>query len=677
MKINKIKINSYGKIKDQEIEFDKNINIVYGKNESGKSTILKFITNILYGISKNKNGREYSDFDKYKPWDSEDFSGKIEYELDNKEKFEVFRDFRKKNPQVFNEQKEDISKEFNIDKSKGNEFFYEQTKVDEKLFLSTIVVNQEEVKLEKNEQNILIQKIANLVGTGDDNVSYKRAMDRINRRQLGEIGTQKSREKPLNILMRENEELEEERNKLEKYKDSKYEIEENKNILLEKYSNLEIELNYLNKIKKIYEDEKIENEKIKIKEKIKKENDEKINLNKNEILKIENENKKIIEKNKNKLNKIEENKNKIKNKLIIFFIILILINITQFIFIKNNIIKYIFLLTLPTYLIFSIIYLKNKKNKIKIFEKENKNEEEKINKEKNNYLNENKIIEKNNKELENEINELKNNLNLKINSEIEKIKNNYLEKIENKKIIKENNFDINSKIEKIKNNYLENIENEKIIEKNDLENIKEEIEKIQKELNNTKIRLHELDLDRENVEPQIDNLLKLEEKIVNNNEKIVNLKKLDKSMNLAKNILEKAYEKMKTTVTPKFTKNLSENINEITNGKYKNVMLKDDNGLIVELDNGNYVEAKRLSVGTIDQLYLSLRLSMTEDLSKEKMPIILDEAFAYYDTQRLENILKYLVNTYPDRQIMIFTCTEREKDVLTKLNIPYNLIHLS
>ena len=676
MKINKIKINSYGKIKDQEIEFDKNINIVYGKNESGKSTILKFITNILYGISKNKNGREYSDFDKYKPWDSEDFSGKIEYELDNKEKFEVFRDFRKKNPQVFNEQKEDISKEFNIDKSKGNEFFYEQTKVDEKLFLSTIVVNQEEVKLEKNEQNILIQKIANLVGTGDDNVSYKRAMDRINRRQLGEIGTQKSREKPLNILMRENEELEEERNKLEKYKDSKYEIEENKNILLEKYSNLEIELNYLNKIKKIYEDEKIENEKIKIKEKIKKENDEKINLNKNEILKIENENKKILEKNKNKLNKIEENKNKIKNKLIIFFIILILINITQFIFIKNNIIKYIFLLTLPTYLIFSIIYLKNKKKKIKIFEKENKNEEEKINKEKNNYLNENKIIEKNNKELENEINELKNNLNLKINSEIEKIKNNYLEKIENKKIIKENNFDINSKIEKIKNNYLENIENEKIIEKNDLENIKEEIEKIQKELNNTKIRLHELDLDRENVEPQIDNLLKLEEKIVNNNEKIVNLKKLDKSMNLAKNILEKAYEKMKNTVTPKFTKNLSENIDEITKGKYKNVMVKDDNGLIVELDNGNYVEAKRLSVGTIDQLYLSLRLSMTEELSKEKMPIILDEAFAYYDTQRLENILKYLSEKYNNRQIILLTCTEREKEILDKLKIKYNLINL-
>ena len=209
MKIQKVKINAYGKLKDKEIDLEDNINVIHGKNEAGKSTLLKFIVNTFYGISKNKNGKDYSDFEKYKPWEGEEFSGKIEYQLDDQESFEVFRDFKKKNPQIFNEKKEDISKNFNIDKSKGNEFFYEQTKMDEKLFLSTIVVNQEEVKLEKSEQNILIQKIANLVGTGDDNVSYKRAIDRINRRQLGEIGTERSREKPLNILLRENQNLEE------------------------------------------------------------------------------------------------------------------------------------------------------------------------------------------------------------------------------------------------------------------------------------------------------------------------------------------------------------------------------------------------------------------------------------------------------------------------------------
>lgn len=51
---------------------------------------------MLYGISKNKNGKEISDFDKYKPWDENEFSGKIIYTLDNKDKFEVFRDFSKK-----------------------------------------------------------------------------------------------------------------------------------------------------------------------------------------------------------------------------------------------------------------------------------------------------------------------------------------------------------------------------------------------------------------------------------------------------------------------------------------------------------------------------------------------------------------------------------------------------
>ena len=648
MKIKKIKINAYGKLKDKETAFQDHVNVIYGENEAGKSTILHFIVNMLYGISKNKNGKAYSDFEKYKPWDTEDFSGKIEYILDNGEIFEVFRDFKKKNPQIFNEKKEDISKQFNIDKAKGNEFFYEQTKMDETLFLSTIVVNQEQVKLEKSEQNMLIQKIANLIGTGEDNVSYKRAIDRINRRQLEEIGTDRSREKPLNKLLRENQNLEKEKIELEKYKNVKYEIEENKKNLLEKFSNLDIELEYLNKIKKILEEEKIENEKIKIKEDIKNDNDKKINLNKKEILEIENGNQKIFKKNNQKINDLIKNKNKLKNQFITIFIILILINILQFIFIKNHVLKYAFLLTIPVFFIFSIILLKNKINKIKILENENKNEEEKINKEKNNYLNENKIIEKNNNELKIEINELKNNLNLITNSEIEKIKNNYLNKIKNNEILKINNFNA----------------------------VNEEIEKIQKELNTIKIKLHELDFDKENVEPKVDNLMKIEEKIVNNNEKIVNLKKLEKSMNLAKTFLEKAYEKMKNTVTPKFTENLSKNMREITNGKYDNVMVQDDYGLVVELENGNYVQANRLSIGTIDQLYLSLRLSMTEDLSKENMPIILDEAFAYYDTQRLEKILKYLINIYPDRQILIFTCTEREKNILNQLNIQYHLINL-
>lgn len=55
------------------------------------------------------------------------------------------------------------------------------------------------------------------------------------------------------------------------------------------------------------------------------------------------------------------------------------------------------------------------------------------------------------------------------------------------------------------------------------------------------------------------------------------------------------------------------------------------------------------------------------------MPIILDEAFAYYDEERLNNILKYLSEEFKDNQIIIFTCTEREKEILDKENIAYQL----
>ena len=96
----------------------------------------------------------------------------------------------------------------------------------------------------------------------------------------------------------------------------------------------------------------------------------------------------------------------------------------------------------------------------------------------------------------------------------------------------------------------------------------------------------------------------------------------------------------------------------------------------MEQDNGEYSNAENLSIGTIDQLYLALRLATIKEISKENMPIILDEAFAYYDNNRLENILKYLENEYYNKQVIVFTCTKREIEILEKLQIKYNLIEL-
>ena len=650
MKINKIKINSYGKLKNKEINLKNNLNIIYGKNESGKSTLLRFILNIFYGASKNKKGKDISDFEKYKPWNSEEYSGKLSYELDNKNKYEIYREFNKKNPNIFNENGEDIVKEFNIDKNKGSEFFFEQTQISEEMFLATSVAMQQEVKIEKNTQNILIQKISNLLETGEDKISYKKAVEKLNRMQLEKIGTERSREKPINIIQKNIETDEEKINELKKYENLEYELEEEKNKIKNKINEKEIKNNLLKEIKIKNEKNNLENEKIKIKENIIEENKNKINLINNNLEKINN--KILEEKNNSKNINGKYEKNKLNKKLNIFLIIIILINILWFLFIQkiieNKIIKYIFLLTVPTYLIF-YVFLKNKLNKkIKIIENNQKNNLEKINNEKINIENNKKIYEENLNQLLNEINKIK-------------TENNLLNNLEENKLI---------------NKYEKNINKNEINYLLKTGNINNEINLLESEINNLKIENNRLELQKENIEPQLENLSSLEEELYSLKEQYEELQKNNESIELVKTLLARAYDNMKNSVSPVFTQKMSNSIATITKGKYCKLNFNDEQGLIVELENGNYIPAERLSTGTIDQLYLSLILAMLDEISNEKVPIILDESFAYYDDERLKNILNYLVNEFNDRQIIIFTCSHREKDILTRENIHYNFVEI-
>lgn len=131
---------------------------------------------MFYGINKTKNGKEISNYDKYTPWEEGEFSGKISYELDNGEEFEIYRNFNKKNPKIFDKNANDISKEFEIDKAEGNKFMVEQTKVDEGLFTMCMVIPQQEVVLDTKSKNILIQKASNIMLTGEDNISYQKVL---------------------------------------------------------------------------------------------------------------------------------------------------------------------------------------------------------------------------------------------------------------------------------------------------------------------------------------------------------------------------------------------------------------------------------------------------------------------------------------------------------------------
>ena len=205
--------------------------------------------------------------------EQKNFHGKIIYELDNQNNYEIYRDFSKKNPKIYNQYGEDISKEFTIDKNKGSEFFKEQTGIEEEMLFNTAVIEQNETELDKGQQNVIIQKLTNIISTGEDNISFKKMIEKLNKKQLEEIGTTKTTERPINIIMEKLNKLNQQKNKITEIKNQKYEIENQKEGLENQKKQLEQKIKIIKKIKNNKENESIDKEIILLNEKSIVEND--------------------------------------------------------------------------------------------------------------------------------------------------------------------------------------------------------------------------------------------------------------------------------------------------------------------------------------------------------------------------------------------------------------------
>lgn len=623
MKINNLRINSFGKLTDKDIKLSNEINLVVGDNEAGKSTMQKFISCILYGASKNKNGKEISDFDKFKPWYSDEFSGKIEYTLDNGESYEIYRDFKKKNPIIYNSQKEDISKDYLIDKSKGIEFFVEQTGIDEETFYSTAITEQEGIKLSKSSQSSIIQKISNLVSSGDDSISFKKTLEKINRNQNEEVGTSRTSQRPLNVVENKIYKLNEQKKNLDIYKNRIEGNSSRRERLLEDQKKTQYEKEFLKEMKTILEDTKIKDAEINFNK----------NLEKEYNQKIKELNEQIAENREKTENKIETHRNYylVLSLCIISFVILMFVN-------PYKIIN--FALLIP---IFLIIYKKYKDEKVVEVAQISSTDKTKI-------MNEIEVLKKNREAQRNEAKSKEGNLEKEIEEKKQKLAEKY-----------------------------EKLLTSEFIEKNlarDYDAIVRRIDRKEDRINTIKFELQTMEATAEDITKKLDELSKIEEELQDAEDEKKELLSLNNSYNIAKECLEKAYEKVKSSISPRFIKNLSDIISKISNDRYNNIVLTDDEGLKIEIENGSYMPVSRLSVGTIDQMYISLRLSALDEISNETMPIILDEAFAYFDDERLENILRYINANFKDNQIIIFTCSNREKEVLDKLKIKYNIATL-
>lgn len=80
MKINALHISAFGGVKNLDLDFQKNFNIIYGDNENGKTTVMSFIKMMFYGTERSSAQLSKNLRKKYTPWDNSTMAGSIDFE---------------------------------------------------------------------------------------------------------------------------------------------------------------------------------------------------------------------------------------------------------------------------------------------------------------------------------------------------------------------------------------------------------------------------------------------------------------------------------------------------------------------------------------------------------------------------------------------------------------------
>jgi hypothetical protein len=125
-------------------------------------------------------------------------------------------------------------------------------------------------------------------------------------------------------------------------------------------------------------------------------------------------------------------------------------------------------------------------------------------------------------------------------------------------------------------------------------------------------------------------------------------------------IIKFSDERYRVENQPNIIQRVSYFMNQMTQGKYKEVLISEENGhfdLQFLIEDEIIPVARAFSKGTIQQLFFAYRLAVLEALDPQnQLPFVLDEAFVNWDSKRFVETLAILEEVSKDRQIMIFTC---------------------
>ena len=156
----------------------------------------------------------------------------------------------------------------------------------------------------------------------------------------------------------------------------------------------------------------------------------------------------------------------------------------------------------------------------------------------------------------------------------------------------------------------------------------------------------------------------LEKQLEQKKTRIAQLEDTYAALTIAQETLQQATQELQRRFAPRITRRAQELLSQMTGGRYSSILMLSDFSLEM---NAQEEDTPRSSLwrsdGTIDQLYLALRLAVAEELTPDA-PLVLDDVLVRFDDQRMKAAMELFKKLGKSRQIICFTCHKRESAVL-------------
>ena len=159
--------------------------------------------------------------------------------------------------------------------------------------------------------------------------------------------------------------------------------------------------------------------------------------------------------------------------------------------------------------------------------------------------------------------------------------------------------------------------------------------------------------------------LALENQLRTVNDRIMQLNRYYSALELAQKTLSDASDQLQRRFAPRITEQARQLFASLTQGRYDRLQLQQDLTVNAAADADTTVRSIQWrSEGTVDQLYLALRLAVARELTPAS-PLVLDDALVRFDDQRHAAAMEILQEEAAQKQILLFTCQTREEKYVT------------